>query len=242
MAGVLKKFAFSFALFALGAAGGFLFSGVSAPAAGTATGPETKPVKKVSADDSAEVKALRRKVRDLEARLARREEAAEPIAPPAPHPPAPKPESMSERMARLEREDPGRYGEITNRIAQWRRTRARRTQEKMEFLSSLDVSGMSADARKTHARLQELTVARHALEERMHSRDLTDAERGELFREMREYDRELHELNAKERDNLLEETVRNLGFDGDDVREISATVKEVFEATDSPRRFGRRPR
>jgi hypothetical protein len=244
MTTVFKKFAYSFALVAVGAVGGFCFSSGSAPAGD----PETarvlnKPVGKAAAGDSAEVKMLRRKVRELEKQLARREETAIPVAMnvPAPQPEAPRPpESMSERMSRLERENPVRYAEITNRISQWRRSRAERAQAKMDFLSSIDVSGMSADARKTHVRLQELTLAREELEERMHSRDITDEKRRELFREMREYDRELGDLNRRERDNLLSETVKNLGFSGDSAAEITATIKEVVEATDTMRHFGRR--
>ena len=44
---------------------------------------------------------------------------------------------------------------------------------------------------------------------------------------------ELMRLSGEERNNLFEETARNLGFEGEDAKEISATIQEVIRATDA---------
>ena len=62
-----------------------------------------------------------------------------------------------------------------------------------------------------------------------------------IMQEMFETDHRIRELSEDERGNLIEETARNLGFDGAAAKEISETIQEVIEATDNG--FGpRRPR
>jgi hypothetical protein len=150
------------------------------------------------------------------------------VAPVQPMPP--QRESHSERMARMAKEDPARYAQMTNSFATWRRQRAR---SRIDFLSSIDVSHMPASARAVHAELQELVAEREELESALHQQGLGDEERGRIFRELHQTGSKMHELSMKERNNLLSETVRNLGFEGDDAGEIVTTVKQIFEATDS---------
>ncbi len=185
-------------------------------------------------DDDA-VKALRARVRDLERVMAqseRNEERSREEQNVA-QVETPQPMNMRERMEKMKTEDPQRYQEITNRIANFRMHRARRAASKIEFLSSIDVSGMSASAKRTHEELQNAIAEREDLEARLHDADLSDEERGEIFSKMRETDRRLHRLNAAERDNLLLETAKGLGFALDEAKEISATIKEVIDVTSS---------
>ena len=121
---------------------------------------------------------------------------------------------------------------MTNRFANWRRSRAEQARNKIDFLSSIDTSRMSAGARKTHDALQELIARREEIEAQLQNPDISDAERGELMRQLRESHGELQRLNGEERRNLIGETARSLGFEGEDAREISATIQEVIRATD----------
>ncbi len=137
-------------------------------------------------------------------------------------------------MERLRKEEPERYAQITNSMAQFRRRRLERAQTKMDFLSSIDTSGMSPEARKVHADLQAMIVEREALEERMRNfMDMSEEQRRAAFDEMREIDGRIRELNRAERDNLLAQTAEALGFQGDDADEIVNTVKGIYDATDS---------
>ena len=197
-------------------------------------------VKKPVADkgEGASVKALRHRIAELERMLAEKDGKSEIAISNAvaeatkARPPQRPRQSWRERMEERKKNDPKHYTEMTNNIANWRRSRAELARSKMDFLSSVDVSRMGADAKKTHGELLELIARRQELEEQMHREDLTDEERGKLRHDLWTSQEELMRLNDLERGNLFEETARNLGFSGDDAKEISSTIMEVIEATD----------
>ena len=197
--------------------------------------------KKTVADkgDEASVKALRHRIAELERLLAEKDGKSEIAISNAVaeavknRPPEPPRGNWRERMEEMKKNDPERYVQMTNRFANWRRNRAEQARSKIDFLSSIDTSHMSKGARETHAALQGLIARREGIEQRLQLPDLSDEERGRLLEEMRQTHHELRRLNGEERKNLLDETARNLGFEGEDVKEISATIQDVIEATDS---------
>lgn len=200
--------------------------------------------KKPVADKGGEatIKALRHRIAELEKALAEKDErSATPIASTEPQVRPPERPQMNwrERMEEMRKNEPERYAQMTNRMAQWRRDQAARNRNKIDFLSSIDTSHMSADARKTHDALQELIARRENIEAQLQDPDLTDEERGKLMRQLWESHGELQRLNGEERKNLIDETARSLGFEGEDAQEISATIREVIEATDGG--WGGRP-
>ena len=136
-------------------------------------------------------------------------------------------------LENLKKTEPERYTQVTNGMAQWRQQRLNRAQSRIDFLSSIDTSKMRPEARKVHEELQSLIAKREDIEDRIHQEDLSDEARGKVMQEMFETDRRIRELGENERDNLIEETARNLGFDGAAAKEISETIQEVIEATDS---------
>lgn len=151
-----------------------------------------------------------------------------------------------EWLENLKKNDPARYVQMTNRFASWRRQRQERNAAKMEFLSSIDVSHMSGKAQKTHSDLQDAIARREEIEQELHTEGLSDERRHELMEELRRSHGELRRLNAEERNNLLDETARNLGFNEDEATELTATIREVIEATEEPgfgfpRHHGRGP-
>lgn len=221
---------------AIGVTAGYFLADEPSDGARPVPRTERQPRRVISGDGTdAAVKSLRARIRDLERRLAESERAEE--EPSAGEEIArnetPQPVNFRERMEKMKTEDPQRYREITNRVARFRMHRARQAASKMEFLSSIDVSGMSAAAKRTHEELQQAIVDREELEIKLHDADLSDEERGELFAKMRETDGRLRRLNAAERDNLLLETAKGLGFGGAEAKEISATIKDVIDATSS---------
>lgn len=188
--------------------------------------------------DEASLAALRKRVTELEAALA---EKTPPEEGAAPSPDAPtgradavqmrSPFAMREWMDNLKKEDPARYAEVTNNIARWRRHRMEQTQSRLAFLSSVDASQLSVSEQKTHAELQKLIARQEELDTELHQEDLSDEQRREIMAEMRETFGAVRRLQGEERGILLRETVRRLGFEGEDVREISATIQDVFEVT-----------
>lgn len=186
--------------------------------------------------DEATVRALRHRIAELEKALAEKEERSEAaVASTEPQARAPERPQMNwrERIEEMKKNDPERYSEMTNRMAQWRRDQSVRAKNKIEFLSSIDTSRMSAGAKKTHIALQNLIARRDDLEAQLQQECLSDDDRGTLMRELWESHRELQRLNAEERKILIDETAKGLGFAGEDAREFSETIQEVIEATDS---------
>lgn len=143
-----------------------------------------------------------------------------------------RPRDFRAEMERMKTEDPARYAQMTNGMAQFRQRRLERAQSKIDFLASVDTSKMSSGARMTHEELQALIEKREMLEDKMRM-DMEENERRELFDTMRETDMRIHELNGLERENLLVQTAETLGFSGTDAKEIAETVKGIYEATDN---------
>ncbi len=187
--------------------------------------------------DAASVRALRARLADLEKQLAQKNETSEVAVvgvaeqkEASPHRPRRNPREWLEN---LKKNDPARYAQVTNGMARWRMARAEAAQSKIDFFASIDVSHMSAGAQKTHRELQELIARREEIEEQIHQEGLSDEERDTLMKEMWNTQRELERLNGEERQNLIAETVRTLGFGGEDAQEISATIQDIIQATDS---------
>ena len=53
------------------------------------------------------------------------------------------------------------------------------------------------------------------------------------FREMHETNRRIRELSLQERDNLMVEAAKGLGFDGDDAGEVAGIFQEIIDNTES---------
>ena len=198
------------------------------------------PSAKISdAGDAASVRALRLRVAELERLLAEKESKSEVAISNAVaeavknRPPEPPRGNWRERMEEMKKNNPEEYARRTNWWAQVRRNQAERARNKIDFLSSIDTSHMSAGARKTHDALQDLIAKREEIETRLQDQNLSDEERGKLMGELHSTHHELMRLNGEERSNLFEETARNLGFEGEDAKEITATIQEVIRATDS---------
>lgn len=248
---VVKHQLFIAAALLAGVAIGF-FAGDQQPPAAKPMEPE-RPVQKAAVADrgaEATIAALRRRVADLERQLAERDVQSEAavsnaVAEAMARPPEPPRGNWRERMEEMRRNEPERYAQMTNRMAQWRQRRTERAQSTLGFLSSVDTSRMGGRAKRTHEALMELVARREEVAGQLDQADLSDEERGQLLEELRQSHRELTRLNAEERRNLFAETARNLGFEGQDVKDITATIQSVIDATDGgwgPGRRGGGPR
>ena len=191
----------------VGAALGYCLGPLSSPAPAPEPEQKAEPEQAKQPDrrdrgDRAANRALRARIKELEDMLAKqgvevekmKEEETERRERPRFDPRA--------EMERLKTEDPARYAQITNGMAQFRQRRLERAQSKIDFLSSVDTSKMSPGACKTHEDLQDMIARREEIEGKMHSiMDMTEDERHALFGEMRETDERIRELNRLEREN-----------------------------------------
>ena len=203
--------------------------------------PKTEKVeKKAVADkgDEASIKALRYRIAELEKLLAEKGEDSEiaisnAVAEAARiRPPEPPRMNWRERMEEMKKNDPERYTQMTNRFANWRRSRAEQARNKIDFLSSIDTSHMSAGAKKTHAALQDLITKREEIEEQLQQPDMADDQRRSLMEQLRDMRHQIQRLNGEERMNLISEVANSLGFEGEDAKEVALTLIDVVQATD----------
>ena len=203
--------------------------------------PKTEAVgKKAVADkgDEASIKALRYRIAELEKLLAEKGEDSEiaisnAVAEAARiRPPEPPRMNWRERMEEMKKNDPERYTQMTNRFANWRRSRAEQARNKIDFLSSIDTSHMSAGAKKTHAALQDLITKREEIEEQLQQPDMADDQRRSLMEQLRDMRHQIQRLNGEERMNLISEVANSLGFEGEDAKEVALTLIDVVQATD----------
>jgi septal ring factor EnvC (AmiA/AmiB activator) len=229
----------------VGAALGYCLGPLSSPAPTPEPEQKAEPGQAKHPDrrdhgDRAANRALRARIKELEDMLAKQGvEVEEMKEESSRRERRDRPRDFRADMERLKKEEPERYAQITNSMAQFRRHRLERAQSKIDFLSSIDTSRMSPAMLKVHSDLQDMIEKREAVEEKMRGfMDMTEEERREAFQEIGEIDGRIRELNRAERDNLLVQTAEALGFQGDDAAEIIDTVKSIYEATDSGWGFG----
>lgn len=182
--------------------------------------------------DEASIRALKSRIAQLEEELAKKDvERSEERVEERENRPM-RGGNPREWMENLKKENPERYAQMTNGMARFREQRTARQQAKLDFLSSVDTSKMSAEAQRTHGELQSLIAKRHDLEGAIMDENLSDEKRGELMREIFENSRQIRELSREERNNLLEETGKALGLEGEAAKELTDTIREIYEATD----------
>ena len=144
-------------------------------------------------------------------------------------------ERFRAEMERLKQEEPERYRQIVQRMEGFRKMREERQKAKLDFLSSVDVSGMGSEAKKVHEGLKELIARRREVETEFADENLADERREELMGEMREIDRAMRAFNAAERTNLLGEVAKAVGLEGAAATELVESVKDIVEATEGSR-------
>lgn len=138
-----------------------------------------------------------------------------------------------EMMERLKKEDPERYAQMTNNFERWRVRREIERTNRLDFLKSIDTSSMSAGTRSTHEKLLANTDKIAEIEAMLRDENTTDEERRELFGQIRELYDNQRQLNAQERDNLIEQISREVGMSAEDAAEFGATINEILQATEA---------
>ncbi|MBR1871063.1 MAG: hypothetical protein IJ802_04485 [Kiritimatiellae bacterium] len=181
------------------------------------------PVQQQAAADEAAVPTVQDEVRE-ERRQGRRGERRR-MGPPT-----------EEELEQMKTEDPERYVQTTNRMAQFRRgmERMREREEKSKsIITSVDASLLSPEQREVHEHYQELLAERDALRDAFETNDpnLTDEERRQNFDRMGELLGEIRNIERQEQENLLSAAISGMGLAEEDAADLLDTVKAVVEAT-----------
>lgn len=189
--------------------------------------------------EASSLAALRARIKDLEAQLLEKRSAAEEVKVEENGPrrggPAMNGQSRREWAENFRKNNPQGYAAMTNGIARANRERAERHQKKLDFLSSIDTSRMSASARATHGALQDLIAKRESMDQGVDWEKMTDEEMRAQRDKRREVEGEISRLSEIERKNLIQETAKELGFQGENAKGFADTIQEIYDATETPR-------
>ena len=224
-----------------------LFSSATPPAEAETKAPEKRSARartQPSRDHDADLNRLRARIKQLERQLAEQDAAAseELVDQPATSrvegtrrfgPPT------SAELEEMRKNDPERYVQETNRIAQFRAGWQGRIQNQFDILASADTAHMTAKQRQVHEDYVNLLARIDELGEQLNPLvDVTEEQRKAAGQEMRESWHKLHELQRIERDTLLTQTANALGFRGRKAQEVVEGIKQVYEATGGGRGRG----
>ena len=193
--------------------------------------PEKQPV------HEADLNRLRARIKQLERQLAEQDAAAseEPVEQLATNRVEGSRRFGPPTFAELEdmrKNDPERYVQTTNRIAQFRAGWQERLQNQFDILERADTAHMTEKQRKVHEDYKKLLVRIDELREQLNPlADVPEEQRRAAVQEMREAWHQLHELQLIERDTLLTQTVNSLGYKGEDAKIVVDGIKAVYEAT-----------
>lgn len=190
---------------------------------------------------SALERALRRRIRQLEAELAAARNPSAQTNDPRkaeihvmPQQADFRPPSPREMMENLKKNDPQRYEKFQRHFREMRKRQLARTKGRLEFLNSVDTSGMTEAERTNHDQLQELLAQRENLPD---FSEMSEEEARTAMQQRHELDRAIRAASEAERKTLLDQTARALGLEGDDAAVLTETVREIVQATESNRGF-----
>ena len=225
-----------------------LFSSAPAPAERETKTSERRSARtrtQPSREHDADLNRLRARIKQLERQLAEQDAAAseEPVDQPATNRVEGSRRFGPPTFAELEdmrKNDPERYVQTTNRIAQFRAGWQGRLQNQFDILESADTAHMTEKQRKVHEDYISLLARIDELGEQLNPlADVTEEQRRAAGQEMRESWHRLHELQRIERDTLLTQTANALGFRGRKAQEVVQGIKQVYEATGGGGPWGR---
>jgi len=206
-------------------------------------------VVKVGLSDKGSVDALRARIKDLERQLAERNAPAEEVEQKVAENdedgrpergPRWNGESMRENIEKFKQEHPEEYARMEQRRQEFMARQAERTKSRLDFLASVNTARMSKEDLETHTRLQELIAKRSNLDKSLNESflDMSDEDRGNMFREMGETNREIRDLNQKERGILFKSLAEDMGLQGEEAKSVSAAVQGILDATSNREGFG----
>ena len=224
---------------AVALAGGIAVGYLAAPSASPSAAPAEPPPARTAhahasdVDQRENLATLRRRVRELERRLADTAASAVALTNVTARTEPPRGGDWRSRLEEMKKNDPARYAQTTNSMAQWRQRMTDHAQDQLGFFAALDTSVMTPKQRETHERLQNLLERRNELMQMMDisNANVTDAQREEARKEIFGVWGQLQNLANAERDMLLHQTARNLGYTGADAKEVVDTIKAIYDAT-----------
>lgn len=119
------------------------------------------------------------------------------------------------------------FAQATNALQQMRMKLANRAKSRMDFLRSLDVSGLSEADKKNHEKFMDMMAKREAIVAKMKG-VFPDAN---SLREMVELDMKMRPVAKQARSALVRGVASELGYSGDDAEVIRDTLDGIIDCT-----------
>lgn len=182
------------------------------------------------------MRALQKRVAELEKALAESSAKSAPVEvteQPTDNPPVqetrPKQQSMAQRMEQFKQEHPEQYAEMQKRREEFRQRREQQVNDRVDFLSAVDVKNMTNEQKENHAQLL-ATVDR--INTLMAKREEPGVERThEMMHEIGKEVGKLNELYRGERTYLLGEVAKSVGYSGADMAAFTEHIQMVIDNT-----------
>jgi len=137
---------------------------------------------------------------------------------------------MRANLEELREKDPAKYAQMTNRFARMQEHRLQRTNNRLEILDSVDTSRLNEKELQTHEALREAIVKREELRQLLNE-DVTEEQRRATFEELSKLNETMRQLETRERNTLLTKTARSFGVSAANAKELTETIKAIYEAT-----------
>ena len=142
------------------------------------------------------------------------------------------PEDWRAELERLKEENPAEYATRTNRMAQFRNRMLQRAENRLETLAAIDTTGWSKRQIATHEKYQDLIARREELMDILRpDSNATDEQRKEAVEMMHKIGGELHATGREERNILLNQTLKTLGYTGSAAAEIKDAIQTIYSTT-----------
>ena len=181
----------------------------------------------------AELGARLDQIHDLEDKLAKL--SSEPV--PSTNQPSPtaedrrpRRESISARLERMKEEEPERYEEMQKHREEFRDRMERTTAERAAFLLEVDTANMSEEQVASHEELVGLIEATWALQRQLRD-DSAEVNHHDVRHELMANVYRISQLYGQEREYLLEQTGRELGYEGEEVQTFASHIQGIMDMT-----------
>lgn len=142
------------------------------------------------------------------------------------------PEGFMAELERLKKENPSEYASRTNRMAMFRNRMLQRTENRLQTLAAIDTTGWSKQQIATHEHYQKLIAKQEELMDMLRPDiGVTESDRREIWEQIRNLGRELHATGQEERETLMDQTLKVLGYTGSDAAEIKEAISTIYSTT-----------
>ena len=178
----------------------------------------------------AEIAELKKQIENLEAKAANPKQEAVAQGKPADTQPRDRGDRQRFSLVELKEKDPERYQRIMESRTKMNEQMSKGVADKMVFFNDLDTSNMTEKELENHQKLLEKLAKMHEDTEKLGKND-NPAEIQDTMRAQWQNMREVSELMRGERDYLLMDAGRKMGFNEEEAKLLKDYVNNAYEIT-----------